>query len=263
MGMAGASDRDLWSNTHHCNTDFNLDSQQIADVADKLANAHKTLLINQASVRRVVIKQHGYDFGTLPNTGFRVMEYNLVGQRPIQPNEEVLDITHALVIKRQTRDGRSGRLYLRGLLTNLDVAVDSSGKFVLGNVAPFNEANNGGALNDMTTAAGAGFNMVIPSKANFGTGNVHIISAHRASNATNIKANHRRRAKKGVFDSLVSDVQGRINSVARLILTYGSLASIPLVMMPVYNRLRSEMLAGYNALPEAIRTTLSLPAGTE
>lgn len=105
----------LWANTHEFTAAPGTlgnpaDAQAIADA---FAAYHRTVLLPQYGVDRVVLSTYGPDFPFPP--GFSVFPYRASGQSTAGGRPLPLEVV--AYVRRRTQRGRTGKLFLRGALT--------------------------------------------------------------------------------------------------------------------------------------------------
>lgn len=105
-----------WANTHEYEATVDVSYGQQVDAANQIATAYAKLLLPPYRVERVVISSWVPDGQPYNPDTFNVFQFSLNGQRT-RTGSEPVDLTVCMSYIRSPSGGRTGRMLLRGILT--------------------------------------------------------------------------------------------------------------------------------------------------
>jgi hypothetical protein len=255
----GRSDTGQWSNGYHVTSDNAIDSPLWNDVIGQMVDNERVLSLSTTSFMRALVTPFAENAINAPEKTMRTFELQGIGNINMAAGDHALDLNVCVVIKRQLATGRSGRLFLRGALSEADVEMGANGRFMLSIGSHMRSDFSRGRINDWHLLP-AGFKHGIPNEAGLVVQTSREVVKFALGGVTLNRRDHRK-AKKS--EGTLAAVQNAIDAIAGemkdLLGGAANVAALASVARLAFTALRTRGLSLIALLPAALRGKLVIP----
>jgi hypothetical protein len=255
----GRSDTGQWSNGYHIETTNDIGHATWNDVIGKLHDNEKVLSLTTTSFMRALVTPFAENVINAPEKVMRTFELAGTGNVALAAGDHALDLNVCVLLKRQLATGRSGRMFMRGVLSEADVEMGANGRFVLSPNSHMRSDFSMGRIRDMAGLV-AGYKHVVPNEAGLIVQTGREVVKFALGGVTLNRRDHRKGKKN---EGTLSAIQNAIDAIAGemkdLLGGAANAAALASVARLAFTALRTRGLSLIALLPAAARSKLVIP----